>query len=88
MDDLHIISAVLFGLGAAGALLRRGRFGALMCQQLMLLGALLALVAPLQRSVDGQILSAFVVVIAVAHAAVGGELVIWLDRAALRERDE
>jgi NADH-quinone oxidoreductase subunit K len=83
-----LLSAVLFALGAIGVVTRRGAITILMCIELMLNGANLALIS-LGRSLpantpsagmDGQILAFFVLAIAAAEAAVGLAIVIALFR--------
>jgi len=69
------VSAVLFFLGAAGVLIRRNAVVILMCVELMLNAANLALVAFSRKygSIDerGSVFVIFVFVIAAAEVAVG-----------------
>lgn len=76
------LSAVLFGLGALGVLVRRNIIVVLMCIELMLNAVNLAFVA-LGRSVqllDGQVIPVFVMAVAAAEVAVALALVICLFR--------
>jgi NADH-quinone oxidoreductase subunit K len=77
-----ILSAALFTVGALGVLTRRNILVVLMCIELMLNAANLALVA-FGRShgeLDGQIFVIFVMAVAAAEAAVGLAIVIGLFR--------
>ena len=78
------VSALLFVIGAIGVVTRRSAITILMCIELMLNAANLAMIA-LGRSlppdrVDGQIMAFFVLAIAAAEAAVGLAIVISLYR--------
>ena len=68
-----ILSAILFGLGIAGFLLRRNIITVFMSIELMLNAVNLSFVAFSYqfRQVDGHIYSFFVMVVAAAEAAVG-----------------
>ena len=74
------VSALLFFIGAAGVLLRRNAVVILMCVELMLNAANLALVAFSRRygSIDerGSVFVVFVFVIAAAEVAVGLAIVL------------
>ena len=74
------VSVALFFIGAAGVLLRRNAVVILMCVELMLNAANLALVAFSRRygSVDerGSVFVVFVFVIAAAEVAVGLAIVL------------
>ena len=78
------VSVALFFIGAAGVLLRRNAVIILMCVELMLNAANLALVAFSRRygSVDerGSVFVVFVFVIAAAEVAVGLAIVLSLFR--------
>jgi NADH-quinone oxidoreductase subunit K len=77
-----IVSAVLFTLGVAGVLLRRGAISILMGVELMLNAANLAFIT-FSRQFDhaeGQIYVFFIVTLAAAEAAVGLAIVIALFR--------
>ncbi len=80
-----LVSAMLFSLGVAGVLIRRGAIQILMCIELMLNAANLAFIG-FARSLgqaDGQIVVFFVITLAAAEAAAGLAIVIALFR--LRE---
>lgn len=69
-----VLSAVLFLTGMTGFLLRRNMLVALMCIELMMNGAFLALISynrfnPLTQ--DGQVMTIVGIIIAAAEAAVG-----------------
>jgi NADH-quinone oxidoreductase subunit K len=74
------VSAILFFIGVAGVLVRRNAIVILMCVELMLNAANLALVAFSRRagSVDerGSVFVVFVFVIAAAEVAVGLAIVL------------
>ncbi len=80
-----LLSAVLFSLGVAGVLLRRGAITILMCIELMLNAGNLAFVAFARQlnQTEGQIYVFFIMALAAAEAAVGLAIVIALFR--LRE---
>ena len=77
-----IVSAILFALGAAGVFLRRNLITLLMSIEIMLNAVNLTFVAfgRQQGTVDGQIITFFVMTVAAAEAAVGLALVIGLFR--------
>ncbi len=78
-----ILSAALFGFGILGMLVRRNMIVMLMCVELMLNAANLAL-AGFSRfipGVDGQVLAFLVIAIAASEAAVGLALVVNVARA-------
>ncbi len=77
-----VLSAMLFGIGTMGVLLRRNLITILLSVEIMLNAVNLTFVA-LGRSigtVDGQIIVFFVITVAAAEAAVGLALVISLFR--------
>ena len=77
-----IVSAVLFAIGAAGVFLRRNLITILLSVEIMLNAVNLSFVA-FGRSlgtVDGQIITFFVMTVAAAEAAVGLAIVIGLFR--------
>jgi NADH-quinone oxidoreductase subunit K len=77
-----LLSLALFAIGVIGVFVRRNIITILMCVELMLNAANLALVA-LSRAwgiVDGHVLALFVLTIAAAEAAVGLAIVIALTR--------
>jgi NADH-quinone oxidoreductase subunit K len=85
-----LLSAALFIVGAVGVVVRRNVITVLMCLELMLNAANLALVAfnrvwgtlasPGRPALDGQVLVFFVLTVAAAEAAVGLAIVIALTR--------
>ena len=74
------VSAVLFFIGTAGVLMRRNAVVILMCVELMLNAANLALVAFSRRSASiderGSVFVVFIFVIAAAEVAVGLAIVL------------
>jgi NADH-quinone oxidoreductase subunit K len=82
-----ILSAILFGLGAAGFLFRRNLITLLLCVELMLNAVSLTFVALSYafRQLDGQVVVLFVMAVAAAEAAVGLAIVVavFRDRASL-----
>ena len=77
-----IVSAVLFAIGTAGVFLRRNLITILLSIEIMLNAVNLTFVA-VGRSlgtVDGQIITFFVMTVAAAEAAVGLAIVIGLYR--------
>ena len=80
-----LVSAVLFALGTAGVMLRRGAITILMCVELMLNAANLAFIAFARQhgGAEAQIYVFFVMTLAAAEAAAGLAIVIALFR--LRE---
>ncbi len=80
-----ILSAILFALGVAGVLLRRGAITILMSIELMLNAANLVFITFARQfdHIEGQIYVFFIITLAAAEAAVGLAIVIALFR--LRE---
>ena len=77
-----IVSALLFAIGSAGVFLRKNVITILLSVEIMLNAANLAFVAFGRQfgTVDGQIITFFVMTVAAAEAAVGLALVIALFR--------
>ena len=77
-----LLSAVLFGLGVAGFLIRRNVITVFMSVELMLNAVNLAFVAFSRHlgNLDGQLFVFFVIVVAAAEAAVGLAIIIALYR--------
>ena len=73
-----ILSAILFGLGIAGFLLRRNIITVFMSIELMLNAVNLSFItfSYKLRQVDGHIMSFFVMVVAAAEAAVGLAIIL------------
>jgi NADH-quinone oxidoreductase subunit K len=80
----HILalSAVLFGLGAAGFIVRRNIITIFMCIELMLNAVNLAFIgfSRYLGNLDGQVFVFFVIVVAAAEAAVGLAVIIAVYR--------
>lgn len=83
-----ILSAVLFGLGVAGFLIRRNIITVFLCIELMLNAVNLSLVAFSYqlKQIDGHIYAFFVMVVAAAEAAVGLAIIltVFKNRATLQ----
>jgi NADH-quinone oxidoreductase subunit K len=77
-----VVSALLFGIGACGVFLRRNLITVLLSIEIMLNAVNLSFVAYGRAfgSVDGQIITFFVMTVAAAEAAVGLAIVIGLFR--------
>ena len=73
-----ILSAVLFGIGAAGLMIRRNPLIMFMCVELMLNAVNLSFVALAYRfgNIDGQTAVFFVMVVAAAEVVVGLAIII------------
>ena len=68
-----LLSALLFGIGVAGVLIRRNAIVVFMCVELMLNAVNLSFIAfaKVNGALDGQILAFFVMVVAAAEVVVG-----------------
>jgi NADH:ubiquinone oxidoreductase subunit K len=77
-----VVSAIVFSIGAAGVLVRRNPLVILLCIELMLNAANLALVAFARANGDmeGQIFAIIVMVVAACEVAVGLGLIVALYR--------
>jgi NADH:ubiquinone oxidoreductase subunit K len=77
-----VLSALLFATGAAGVLLRRSPLVILLCLELMLNAANLALVAfsRMLGNSDGQIFAVVVMVVAACEVVVGLGLIVAIYR--------
>ena len=82
LSNYLIVSAVLFAIGTAGVFMRRNLITILLSIEIMLNAVNLAFVAFGRQfgTVDGQIITFFVMTVAAAEAAVGLALVIALFR--------
>ena len=82
LNSFLILSAVLFSIGTAGVFLRRNLITILLSIEIMLNAVNLTFVASGRYlgTVDGQIITFFVMTVAAAEAAVGLALVIALFR--------
>ena len=77
-----VLSALLFGVGAAGVLIRRSPLVILLCLELMLNAGNLALVA-FSRMLgysDGQVFAVVVMVVAACEVVVGLGLIVAIYR--------
>jgi NADH-quinone oxidoreductase subunit K len=75
------VSAILFGLGVAGVLLRRNAIIVFMCIELMLNAVNLSFIALAQQlGPDGHVFVLFVMAVAAAEAAVGLAIIIAVYR--------
>ncbi len=77
-----IVSALLFGLGALGVILRRNLLVIYMSLELMLNAANLALIAfsRFNDNLDAQVMVFFIITVAAAEVAVGLALIVALFR--------
>jgi len=77
-----VVSALLFSVGIGGVLIRRTPLVILLCLELMLNGANLALVAfaRMHGNGDGQIFALIVMVVAAAEVAIGLGLIVAIYR--------
>lgn len=82
LNHYLILSAVLFSIGTAGIFLRRNVITLLLSVEIMLNAVNLTFVAVgrFNGSVEGQIITFFVMTVAAAEAAVGLAIVIALFR--------
>jgi NADH-quinone oxidoreductase subunit K len=76
------VSAIVFSLGVAGVIARRNPLVVLLCLELMLNGANLALVAfsRMWGNGDGQILALIVMTVAACEVAIGLGMIVALYR--------
>jgi len=77
-----VVSALIFSVGIGGVLIRRNPLVILLCLELMLNGANLALVAfaRMHGNGDGQIFALIVMVVAAAEVAIGLGLIVAIYR--------
>ena len=82
LNSYLMLSAVLFAIGTAGVFLRKNLITILLSVEIMLNAVNLTFVAfgRSQGTVDGQIITFFVMTVAAAEAAVGLAIVIGLFR--------
>jgi len=82
MEWYLVVSALIFSIGAAGVLVRRNPLVVLLCIELMLNAANLALVAFARThgNGDGQIFALIVMVVAACEVAVGLGLIVAIFR--------
>ncbi len=75
------VSAILFGIGVAGVLIRRNAIVIFMCIELMLNAVNLTFIALAQQlGREGQVIVFFVMAVAAAEAAVGLAIVLAVYR--------
>lgn len=76
------VSAIVFALGAVGVIIRRNPLVVLLCLELMLNGANLALIAfaRMWGSGDGQILALVVMTVAACEVCIGLGMVVAIYR--------
>ena len=77
-----ILSALLFGIGAVGFLIRKNAIVVFMCVELMLNAVNLSLVtfSRINGTLDGQIMAFFVMVVAAAEVVVGLSIIMTIFR--------
>jgi NADH:ubiquinone oxidoreductase subunit K len=79
------VSAIIFTIGAAGVLTRRNPLVSLLCLELMLNAANLALIAfsRMHGNGDGQIFAIIVMVVAACEVTVGLGMIVAIHRRSL-----
>jgi NADH:ubiquinone oxidoreductase subunit K len=82
VDWYLVVSALVFCVGAGGVLTRRNPLVVLLCLELMLNGANIALIAfaRMWGNVDGQIFAIIVMVVAACEVCIGLGLVVAIYR--------
>jgi NADH:ubiquinone oxidoreductase subunit K len=82
MEWYLVVSALIFSIGVSGVLVRRNPLVILLCIELMLNAANLALVAfaRMHGNGDGQIFALIVMVVAACEVAVGLGLIVAIFR--------
>ena len=82
IDWYLVVSALIFSIGAAGVLTRRNPLVVLLCLELMLNAANIALIAfsRMWNNSDGQIFAIIVMVVAACEVCIGLGLVVALYR--------
>ena len=77
-----LLSALLFGIGVAGVLIRRNAIVVFMCIELMLNAVNLSFIAfaKVNGALDGQVLAFFVMVVAAAEVVVGLGILVAIFR--------
>jgi NADH-quinone oxidoreductase subunit K len=81
-DAYLLLSAILFGIGVTGVLIRRNAIVVFMCVELMLNAVNLSFItfAKTNGSLDGQVLAFFVMVVAAAEVVVGLGILVAIFR--------
>jgi NADH-quinone oxidoreductase subunit K len=82
LHHILAVSVILFGLGAAGFVIRRNIITIFMCIELMLNAVNLAFIgfSRYLGNPNGQVIVFFVIVVAAAEAAVGLAIIIAVER--------
>jgi NADH-quinone oxidoreductase subunit K len=82
LNHYMVLSGILFSIGTAGVFLRRNLITVLLSIEIMLnaVNVMFVAVGRYRGTVDGQIITFFVMTVAAAEAAVGLALVIALFR--------
>jgi len=82
LHHILAVSVILFGLGAAGFIVRRNIITIFMCIELMLNAVNLAFIgfSSYLGNPNGQVIVFFVIVVAAAEAAVGLAIIIAVER--------
>ena len=82
IDWYLVVSALIFSIGAAGVLTRRNPLVVLLCLELMLNAANLALIAfaRMHGNHDGQIFAIIVMVVAACEVTVGLGVIVAMHR--------
>ena len=77
-----VLSALLFGIGAVGVLVRRNAIVVFMCIELMLNSVNLTLItfARSTGTVEGQVIALFVMVVAAAEVVIGLAIIMSIYR--------
>ena len=77
-----LLSAILFGIGVTGVLIRRNAIVIFMCVELMLNAVNLSFItfAKTNGTLDGQVLAFFVMVVAAAEVVVGLAIIMTIFR--------
>jgi NADH-quinone oxidoreductase subunit K len=77
-----LLSAILFGIGVTGVLIRRNAIVVFMCVELMLNAVNLSFItfARTNGSLDGQVLAFFVMAVAAAEVVVGLGILVAIFR--------
>jgi NADH-quinone oxidoreductase subunit K len=77
-----LLSALLFGIGVTGVLIRRNAIVVFMCVELMLNAVNLSFItfAKTNGTLDGQVLAFFVMVVAAAEVVVGLGILVAIFR--------
>ena len=82
LDNYLYLSAILFTIGAVGVVVRRNAIVVFMCIELMLNAANLSLVtfARINRTLDGQVIAFFTMVVAACEVVVGLAIIVTIYR--------